>query len=41
MTALVESLPHVVVPEADLRAADPTLASLTNVNTPADLDALG
>ncbi|MBL9087124.1 MAG: NTP transferase domain-containing protein [Planctomycetia bacterium] len=41
MTALVEGLPHVVVPEADLRAVDPTLGSLANVNTPADLDALG
>jgi molybdopterin-guanine dinucleotide biosynthesis protein A len=40
MTALAEGLPHVVVPEVDLRAVDPTLASLANVNTPADLDAL-
>ena len=41
LTALVEGLPHVVVAEADLRVVDPTLASLANVNTPADLDALG
>jgi molybdopterin-guanine dinucleotide biosynthesis protein A len=33
---LLEGLPHVRVPEAVLRAADPALDSLDNLNTPED-----
>lgn len=35
-----EQLPHVPVPEATLRSADPQLLSFRNVNSPADLAAL-
>jgi molybdopterin-guanine dinucleotide biosynthesis protein A len=33
---LLERVPHVLVPEDALRAADPELLSLSNVNTPED-----
>ncbi len=40
LLALTAALPHVCVGDEALRAADPTLDSLVNVNTPADLAAL-
>lgn len=40
LLALPDALPHVRLGADALRAADPTLASLENVNTPADLEAV-